>query len=238
MKPKAKPKSISKANSKSSSKSRLSENELNQALGLFPADADIKKAIKAISRKDKDFASIEKLAGNLMVYTWPADFESLARIIVGQQLSTLAALSIWNKVKAAVPLTPQAISKAEVEKLAACGLSRAKITSIKSLSQEILSGRLDLARLALKSNDEAVKELTAVKGIGPWTANIYLLFAMKRLDCLPANDLALLLAFQSLKGLEKPPTAKELIVLCQHLEPHRGVVALLLWQYYRHLKSK
>ncbi len=224
--------------SKTKSKTRLTEDELNAALGLYAAGSDIKKAIKAIARKDKDFASIEKLAGNLMVYTWPADYESLARIIVGQQLSTLAALSIWNKLKAATPVTPQAIAKAKVEKLASCGLSQAKIASIKSLAQEILSDRLNLEKLADKTDEEAIEQLLLVKGIGPWTANIYLLFAMKRLKCLPANDLALLLAFQSLKGLEKPPASKELIVLLKHLEPHRGVAALLLWQYYRHLKSK
>ncbi len=223
---------------KNKSKKKISVDELNEALGLFPADKKIKLAIKKISAKDKDFASIEDLAGNLLVYDWPCDFESLARIIVGQQLSTLAALSIWNKVKTLTAVTPQAISRIKPEKLASCGLSKAKIISIKALAQEILSGRLDIDLLNSKSDEEAIEHLVKVKGIGPWTANIFLLFGMKRLDCLPANDLALLLAYQALKGLEKPPTSKELIILCQDLKPYRGVAALMLWQYYRHLKTK
>ncbi|MBP7861108.1 DNA-3-methyladenine glycosylase 2 family protein [bacterium] len=223
---------------KSTPKTKLSNAELNQALQMFPAKKDIQKGIKAIALKDADFAAIEKLAGKLLVYDWPADFESLARIIVGQQLSTLAALSIWNKVKATVPVTPQAIAKAKVEKLASCGLSKAKIISLKALSDEILSGRLDLEALHALDDEQARELLVKVKGIGPWTANIYLLFGLKRLDCLPANDLALLLGYQALKGLEKAPTSKELIVHCDHLKPHRGVAALLLWQYYRHIKAK
>lgn len=219
-------------------KNKISDKELNQALGLFPASKDIAKGIKAISKKDLDFASIEALAGKLQVYDWPADFESLARIIVGQQLSTLAALSIWNKVKATVSVTPKAIDKAKVETLASCGLSKAKIASLKALSTEILTGRLDLEALHQLDDEEAIAELIKVKGIGPWTANIYLLFGLKRLDCLPANDLALLLGYQALKGLERAPTSKELIVHCHDLKPHRGVAALLLWQYYRHIKSK
>lgn len=219
-------------------KTKISEDELNKALGLFPASKEIAKGIKAISKKDPAFADIEPLAGKLQVYDWPADFESLARIIVGQQLSTLAALSIWNKVRVTVSVTPKAINKAKVETLASCGLSKAKIVSLKALSAEILNGRLDLEALHELDDEEAIAELVKVKGIGPWTANIYLLFGLKRLDCLPANDLALLLGYQALKGLEKPPTSKELILHCAELKPHRGVAALLLWQYYRHIKSR
>jgi DNA-3-methyladenine glycosylase II len=206
--------------------------------GLGLPSAAVVAAVAAVCDRDRDFLQIEQLAGTLSVRREGASFASLVRIVVGQQLSAKAAESIFLRLKSLVEVTPIALLNAEEELLRQAGLSRAKVVTCRELAIAILDGRLDLANLETLSDEAVTAELTKIKGIGPWTAQIFLLFCMERLDSFPAADLAVQVAYQRLKGLEQRPTAKELLVLCEDLKPWRGAVAHLLWHYYRYLSGR
>jgi DNA-3-methyladenine glycosylase II len=160
-------------------------------------------------------------------------YETLLRTIVGQQVSVAAASSIWAKLGAAVGegLAPAALVAASDELLRSAGLSRQKASYARSLAEEIISGRLDLD--ALPEDDEAaIQALTAVKGIGRWSAEIYLLFAEGRTDIWPAGDLAVQASLGRIKGLEARPTEKIARALAEQWRPHRGAAAIFLWHHY------
>ena len=163
----------------------------------------------------------------------PPGFVTLLRTIVGQQVSVASANAIWTRVAESVqPLTPEALLLQDDDALRACGLSRPKIRYGQALAERCNSGALDLGRLQNLPDEEAAAALVDVPGIGQWTADVYLLFALGRRDVLPAGDLALLTAAQRLFGLpERPQPA----ALCQRAEiwrPWRGAVAHLLWRYF------
>lgn len=160
-------------------------------------------------------------------------YETLLRTIVGQQVSVAAAASIWRKLEAAVGegLAPAALVAASDEMLRGAGLSRQKASYARSLAEEIISGRLDLH--ALPEDDEAaIRALTAIKGVGRWSAEIYLLFAEGRPDVWPAGDLAVQASLGRLKGLETRPTEKIARALTEKWRPHRGAAAIFLWHHY------
>ena len=163
----------------------------------------------------------------------PPGFVTLLRTIVGQQVSVASANAIWGRVAESLqPLTPEALLARDDDALRACGLSRPKIRYARALAERCSSGALDLGRLQNLPDEEAAAALVDVPGIGRWTADVYLLFALGRRDVLPAGDLALLTAAQRLFDLpERPPPAE----LCQRAEiwrPWRGAVAHLLWRYF------
>lgn len=160
-------------------------------------------------------------------------YETLLRTIVGQQVSVAAAASIWRKLEMIVGegLAPSALAKASDELLRSAGLSRQKASYARSLADEVLSGRLDLH--ALPEDDEAaIRALSAVKGIGRWSAEIYLLFAEGRADVWPAGDLAVQVALGRLKELETRPSEKVARTLAESWRPHRGAAAIFLWHHY------
>jgi DNA-3-methyladenine glycosylase II len=160
-------------------------------------------------------------------------YETLLRTIVGQQVSVAAAASIWRKLETIVGegLAPAALAKASDEMLRSAGLSRQKASYARSLADEVISGRLDLH--ALPEDDEAaITALTAVKGIGRWSAEIYLLFAEGRPDVWPAGDLAVQVALGSIKGLDERPTEKATRTFAESWRPHRGAAAIFLWHHY------
>lgn len=160
-------------------------------------------------------------------------YETLLRTIVGQQVSVAAAASIWRKLETIVGdgLAPEALAKASDDMLRSAGLSRQKASYARSLADEVISGRLDLH--ALPEDDEAaIQALTAVKGIGRWSAEIYLLFAEGRSDIWPAGDLAVQVALGRLKGLDTRPTEKVTRTLGESWRPHRGAAAIYLWHHY------
>ncbi len=160
-------------------------------------------------------------------------YETLLRTIVGQQVSVAAAASIWRKLEAAVGegIVPDALIAASDETLRDAGLSRQKASYARSLAEEIASGRLDLATLP-EDDEEAISALTAIKGIGRWSAEIYLLFAEGRPDMWPAGDLAVQIALGKLKGLETRPSEKLTRELAEGWRPHRGAAAIFLWHHY------
>ena len=161
-------------------------------------------------------------------------FTQLMRAMVGQQLSVAAASSIWQRLVHAGLTIPKAIIKATDEDLRAQGLSKQKIRYIRSLVEH----NIDFAALQTLADEDVIKTLTAVIGIGRWTAEMYLLFSLKRADVLAVDDLAIKVAAMDLLGLAERPTPKQLKNLTQDWSPHRSAASLLLWQYYGSLRQK
>ena len=160
-------------------------------------------------------------------------FEGLARIVVGQQLSLASAQAIWGRMqRAAQPMTPRAFLKLSDAELRAAGLSTGKVKTLRALSEAMVGG-LDLDRLARAPETEVHETLTALPGIGPWSADIYLLFCLGRADAFAAGDLALQIAARAALGLEERPSRDELFAIAERWRPWRGVAAHLLWAYYK-----
>ncbi len=163
----------------------------------------------------------------------PPGFPTILRIILGQQVSTAAANAMWAKMTAAIdPLTPEALMTHNADSLRPFGLSRQKTAYALGLAGDLVAGRVDLARVETMGDEEAIAELIKIKGIGRWSAEVYLLFALGRKDIWPAGDLALQVALQRLKGLRKRPDPKRMIKLAESWRPHRGAAAHFLWHYY------
>ena len=165
----------------------------------------------------------------------PADlYGALVRTIAGQQLSVLAARAIWTKLLAhfdgRVP-TPQEILDEDPETLrAAAGFSRAKVAYLRSLAEHVLAGELELERLAELPDDEVIRELTAVKGIGEWSAHMFLMFTLHRPDVLAVGDLGVRNAAMRAYELPAPPKPAELEALAERWKPHRTRACLYLWR--------
>ena len=165
----------------------------------------------------------------------PAEvYGALVRTIAGQQLSVHAARAIWGRLlehfDGRVP-TPREILGEDPETLrAAAGFSRAKVVYLRSLAEHVLDGELELDRLAELGDDEVIRELTAVKGIGDWTAHMFLMFTLHRPDVLPVGDLGIRNAAMRAYGLEAPPGPAALEALAEAWRPHRTRACLYLWR--------
>ena len=205
-----------------------------QADSLFPPSSQLREAVTWVGDRDPAFQKIELAVGPLAVRSWPVGLPSLVRIILGQQLSSRAAQAIFKRLVEQLELTPENLVAAPESTLQQVGLSRAKVATCQRLAAAMLARDLDLERLPALSDAAAIVHLTQIKGIGVWTAEVYLLFCLERLSRFPAADLALQVGFQRLKQLDTRPTGKELLALTHHLHPYRGAVAHLLWHYYRH----
>lgn len=169
----------------------------------------------------------------------PADFANLCRIVVEQQVSVAAAATIWGRVQDKVsPFTAETLLAHDEAALLACGLSRPKLRYLRLAAEALRDGSLNLERLQKLSDHEAQAHLTAVKGIGRWTAEIYLLFALDREDIWPAHDVALQEAARRLFNMRKRPDVKRMDKIAARWRPHRGVAARLLWRYYGLMKQK
>jgi DNA-3-methyladenine glycosylase II len=164
----------------------------------------------------------------------PADaYGALLRSIVGQQLSTKAARSIYGRLTeqfgGRTP-TPQELLDADPEVVRSAGLSRAKVKYIRSLAEHVVSGDLELERLPDMGDEEVAREVTTVKGLGQWTADMFLIFHLGRPDVLPVGDLGVRRAVERAYGLEALPDAEELERLGERWRPHRSLAALYLWE--------
>lgn len=203
------------------------------------ADPQLTKALRHLSRRDPDMARARKMAGPLPDRRRDPGLATLMRIVVEQQLSVASANAIWGRVHAAAqPFTAEAFLALHPELLRTCGLSRPKARYCRELAQATASGQLDFAALDTLDDAGALAHMTRVKGIGRWTAEIYLLFALGRTDIWPAHDLALQAAVAHLKNLPARPTAKEMDALAEPWRPHRGTAARVLWGYYRAIKEQ
>jgi len=160
-------------------------------------------------------------------------YATLLRTIVGQQVSVAAAASVWNKLEALLgpDIPPRALLAADFDALRACGFSRQKQGYARSLCELVVSGELDLAALPA-DDEEAIDELIRIKGIGRWSAEIYLLFAEGRADVWPAGDLAVQAGLAKLLGMDERPDEKATRALAEDWRPHRGAMALFTWHCY------
>ena len=189
--------------------------------------------VEALASRDPVFAGIVERHGVPDPRTSNPGAETLLRTIVGQQVSVAAARSMWAKLEAGFGSPPdlQRLLAASDEDLRAAGMSRQKAGYIRSLAELVLSGELDLAALPA-DDEEAIALLTRIKGIGRWSAEIYLLFAEGRPDVFPAGDLAVLIELGKLFGLPEKPTEKQLRELAEPWRPYRGAAAVLAWHSY------
>lgn len=181
------------------------------------------------------------IAAALADYGYPAPrirergYATLLRTIIGQQVSVKAAQSVWNKLDALLDdavLDPAALLAADAETLRAAGLSRQKAGYALGLAEAVASGRIDLHQLP-DDDEEAIAALVSLKGIGRWSAEIYLLFAEGRPDIWPAGDLAVQIAVGRILGLSEKPTEKETRALADPWRPHRGAAAIFAWHHYQ-----
>jgi DNA-3-methyladenine glycosylase II len=163
----------------------------------------------------------------------PTGYATLLRTIVGQQVSVAAAASVWTKLEALLgeDLPPHDLLAADFDALRACGLSRQKQGYARSLCELVVSGELNLTALP-EDDDAAIAELTMIKGIGRWSAEIYLLFGEGRADVWPAGDLAVQAGMAKLLGLAERPDERQTRVLAEAWRPHRGAAAIFTWHCY------
>jgi DNA-3-methyladenine glycosylase II len=191
------------------------------------------KSLDALAKREKAFAKVLKDHGRPEPRVSEPGVETLLRTIVGQQVSVAAARSMWNKLSAKFgqPVDLNVLLSASDEEMREAGMSRQKAGYLRSLAGLVLSGELDLAHLP-EDDEEAITELVRIKGIGRWSAEIYLLFAEGRHDVWPAGDLAVQIQIGKLLGLEGKPSEKQLRELAEKWRPHRGAAAVLAWHSY------
>jgi DNA-3-methyladenine glycosylase II len=202
-------------------------------------EADLDAALAALTLADPRFGPVIAKGGRPPLRRRADGYPGLAATVVSQQLSTASAGAIWGRLAAAFdPFEPQAIIKARPAKLARLGLSKPKIRALKEIARAVVRGEPDLTTLAERAAEDAHAALTAVHGIGPWTADIYLLACLGHADAWPAGDLALQEAARLAFGLPVRPTTKEMLPLAEAWRPHRAVAARVLWTYYRAVKGR
>ena len=200
-----------------------------------PRDLSLRKPLAWLAEADADIARAYRQVGLPPKRSHDPSFAGLLRILVAQQISAAAARNITARLEAAAnPLTPEtflALGDADVR---AIGLSGQKVRYGRELANTIAGGALDLAALEGTDDESAISALVAIKGIGQWTAEIYLLFALRRPDIWPAGDLAIRSALQGLRGLEERPSIAQARDDAEAWRPHRSAAARFLWHYYKH----
>lgn len=203
------------------------------------SQADLEGAIRALLKQDPRLQPVFEIAGMPALRRREPGFAGLAHIVCGQQLSTASAAAIWGRLTAAFdPLDHDSLRRARADRLGRLGLSAAKIKTLKNLAREIAAERLNLDVLANEDADAAHHALVSLHGIGPWTADVYLLFCLGHGDAWPAGDLAVQEAVKIGLGLKTRPTAKEMAPLAEPWRPMRGAAAHLWWSYYRAIKKR
>ncbi len=194
----------------------------------------IASGMSALAGVDEDVARALDAIGPPPPRLRPQGFETFLSTIVSQQISKAAAAVIMGRVVKLLPaVSPQALLSVEDQLLRTAGLSLRKVEYAKGLAEAVVSGRFDIDGLAAMSDAEAIAAITALRGFGRWSAEIYLMFSLQRQDIFPADDLALQVALGRLKQLPNKPTAKAARDLIEHWSPWRSVGSLFLWHYYR-----
>lgn len=207
--------------------------------GRLETDAHLADHIAELGRHDPALLPIIERAGPVALRRSAGGFAGLARIIVGQQVSTQSADAIWGRFAAIEgALEPESHLSGDADAYRRAGLSTAKITTLAALATALAEGGLDLDGLAQLPAEAAMAALTGQRGIGPWTAGLYLMFAAGHPDIFPAGDVALQRAVQWGFGLDDKPSAKALSERAASWSPWRTAAAHLFWRYYRALRSK
>ncbi|PNU01882.1 DNA-3-methyladenine glycosylase family protein [Novosphingobium guangzhouense] len=194
---------------------------------------ELRFGLDAIARKEPAIARAIERAGYPEPRIRATGYATLLRTIVGQQVSVAAAASVWNRLETLLgeTMAPEALLAAEFDALRGCGLSRQKQGYARSLCELVVAGSLDLDALPA-DDEEAIAQLVRIKGIGRWSAEIYLLFAEGRPDIWPAGDLAVQVGLGKLLGLEERPSEKRTRELAEDWRPHRGAAAIFTWHCY------
>lgn len=201
---------------------------------IIETDADVAEGAAWLAARVPEFASALEQTGPLPLRRRSGGFPAMLQAICGQQLSVASAAAVWNRLSEADLIEPGKVIAGGFDPLRACGLSRPKIKYAIALAE----ADIDYDALASMPEEDAIATLTAVKGIGVWTAEIYLKFAVGRADVIAAGDLAIQEAARGLFNLPERPTDKELRVLAEPWSPWRSVAARILWAYYRVMKNR
>ena len=193
----------------------------------------IKRGLDSVAALEPGFARALKVAGYPEPRIRERGYGTLMRTIIGQQVSVAAAASMWRKFEAHVgpDLSLERVLESDFDTLRACGLSRQKQGYMRSLCELVVSGGLDFDTLP-EDDEEAIKQLTQIKGIGRWSAEIYLLFAEGRGDIWPAGDLAVQAGLHKLLDLPERPSEKATRAMAEAWRPHRGATAIFTWHCY------
>lgn len=201
---------------------------------IIETEADIAEGMAWLAARDPRFGAAHDLTGPLPLRRKPEGFAELLGAIVSQQVSVASARAIWGRVESAGLITPAAIRGASDDDLRACGLSRPKLRYARALAE----AGIDFDALRHLPDAEVITRLTAVPGIGAWTAEIYAMFSLGRADVFAHADLALQEGARALLGLESRPNERAMRVLAAEWSPWRAVAARLLWAYYRVAKQR
>ena len=203
-----------------------------------PSPADLTAARAALVACDPALAAADAAVPPFPWRTRTGGFEGLLRMIVEQQVSVIAAAAIWKRVVEGLDgeVTPQAVLAREIETLRGFGLSMQKAAYAHEIARAQVEGRIDFDHLERLSDTEATAKLVAIKGVGLWTAETFLMFCEGRLDVFPGGDIALQEAMKWADGLEARPREKAAYARAEAWRPHRGVAAHLLWAWYGQVK--
>ncbi len=196
-------------------------------------EVSLGKAARLLARRDRDFARILKTFGPPPLWARPANFSTLVKIILEQQVSLASAASLFARLeKNTVPFRPARILELGETHLKSLGLTRQKTAYCLHLSQSLSDGSLSLRTLSRMSDAEVKAALMRIKGLGSWSADVYLLMVLRRPDVFPESDLALITAITKLKQLPTRPTPNQLLQMAKAWRPYRAVAARMLWQFY------
>jgi DNA-3-methyladenine glycosylase II len=199
-------------------------------------DARLREGMDYLAQVDPRFAEARATYGDPPLRTAEEGFSALLRSIMGQQVSVFAARAIWDRLATAVnPVTPENLLKLSDEELRACGLSNNKVKFARSLALDTVERRIVFEDLPALEDEALVAMLTRAKGIGRWTAEIYMMFALGRPDVMPANDLGLIAGAQQLLKLRNRPEPERLLKLAKPWRPWRSVAAMFLWHVRRNM---
>ena len=196
-------------------------------------ELSLAEAAKELARRDRDLAAILETYGPPPLWARPPGFSTLVKIILEQQVSLASAASIFARLrKNVVPFRPARMLELGEGHLKSLGLTRQKTAYCLHLAQSLADKRLRLSQLSRMGDADAKAALMEIKGLGAWSADVYLLMALRRPDIWPVNDLALAVAFTKLRQLTSRPNANQLLELAEAWRPYRSVAARMLWQYY------
>ena len=192
----------------------------------------MREGVQELAQRDADLAAFYQQHGLPRLWIRPTGFGSLLKIICGQQVSTAAARAITGRLDTyAKPMTPETFLSLKEGDYRAIGLSRKKEVYCRGVAEAVVMGDLNFRRIALMDDESAISEMTKLKGVGRWTAEVYLLFALRRPNLWPAADLGVLKGYVGLKGLSVRPSQREFRALGDQYRPWRSIMARMLWHY-------
>ncbi len=197
-------------------------------------------SVEHLTALDPIFAECIRVGGPMRRdFSRPSGFVGLLRMVMEQQLSTKVALALWDKLLTRLgDVTPATILNSDDDALRACGFSRQKVGYARGLAEAVVDGRLDFDAIHALPDEEAIAALVTLKGIGRWSAEVYLMMAQDRPDIWPIGDLAIQLGVQRLKGWADKPTPAQLLAVAEPWRPHRSLAAKLVWHHYVSLQEQ